>query len=163
GLRARGELAVASCSFLAIVLVSVTYWLLEHPGRALGTLNASTTLTGRTAIWNAVWTMIQRHFWFGYGYGGFWRGLAGPSAYVGSVVGSTPPHSHHGSLDTWLDLGAVGLVLLAVSLATTFGLAWCAMRGAESLVETWPLVFVVFLLLYNLTESALVVRNSLFW
>jgi len=162
-LRARGELAVASASFLAIVLGSVTYWLLEHPGRALAVVNASETLTGRTAIWSAVWRMIKSHFWFGYGYGGFWRGLGGPSAIVWAEVGSTPPHAHNGFLDTWLDVGAIGVVLVAVSLGTTFVLAWLAMRRSESLAQAWPLVFVVFLLLFNLTESALVVRNSLFW
>jgi O-antigen ligase len=162
-LRARGELAVASCSFLAIMLGGVAYWLLAHPGRALAVMNASSTLTGRSAIWSAVWTMIERHFWFGYGYSAFWRGLAGPSAFVWAVVAGTPPHSHNGFLDAWLDLGALGLALVAVSLLTTLGLAWSAMRRAESLVQTWPLVFVVFLLLYNLTESSLVVRNSLFW
>jgi O-antigen ligase len=162
-LRAREELAVASCCFLAIVVGGITYWLLAHPGRALAVVNGSPTLTGRSAIWSAVWTMIKRHFWFGYGYSAFWRGLAGPSAFVWSVVAGTPPHSHNGFLDTWLDLGAVGLALVAVSLLATLGLAWSAMRRAESLVQAWPLVFVVFLVLYNLTESALVVRNSLFW
>jgi exopolysaccharide production protein ExoQ len=162
-LRAREELVVASCCFLTIVLGSITYWLLEHPGRAVGAVNASMTMTGRTEIWTAVWTMIERHVWFGYGYSGFWRGLDGPSAFVWGSVGSTPPHSHNGFLDTWLDLGALGLTLVALSLVTTLVFAWPAMRRAESVVQTWPLVFVVFLLLFNLTESALVVRNSLFW
>jgi O-antigen ligase len=162
-LRAREELAVASCAFLAITFGSVTYWLLEHPGRAVGAVNASTTLTGRTEIWNAVWTMIERHFWFGYGYSAFWRGLDGPSAFVWTAVGSTPPHSHNGFLDTLVDLGALGLILLALALVTTLGLAWSAMRRAGSVVQAWPFVFVVFLLLYNLTESSLVARNSLFW
>jgi O-antigen ligase len=162
-LRAREELVVASCCFLAIVLGTITYWLLEHPGRALGAVNASTTLTGRTEIWSAVWTMIERHFWLGYGYSGFWTGLDGPSAYVWTAVGSTPPHAHNGFLDTWLDLGALGLVLVALSLATTLALAWPAMRRAKSVLQAWPLVFVVFVVLYNLTESALVARNSLFW
>ena len=162
-LRARGELAVASCSFLAVVLGSTAYWLIDHPGRALATVNASTTLTGRTEIWGAVWSMIKEHPWLGYGYSGFWTGLDGPSAFVWSAVGSTPPHAHNGFLDTWLDLGALGLALVVASLATTLALAWSAMRRAESPLQAWPLAFVVFLILFNLTESALVVRNSLFW
>jgi O-antigen ligase len=162
-LRAREELAVASCSFLAIMLGGIAYWLLAHPGRALAVVNASSTLTGRSAIWSAVWMMIRRHLWLGYGYSAFWRGVAGPSASVWAAVAGTPPHSHNGFLDAWLDLGALGLALVAVSLLTTLALAWSAMRRAESLGQAWPLVFVVFILLYNLTESALVVRNSLFW
>jgi O-antigen ligase len=163
GLRSPGELMVASCAFLAAGVGSVVYWLLEHPGSVLGALGSGNTLTGRTAIWSAVWTMIKRHFWFGYGYSGFWRGINGPSAFVWSVVGSTPPHSHNGFLDTWLDLGALGLLLVASSLVVTFVRAWVVMRCPGSVLMAWPLVFVVFLLLFNLTESALVGRNSLFW
>jgi O-antigen ligase len=163
GLRSPGELMVASCAFLAAGIGSVVYWLLEHPGSVLAELGSGSTLTGRTAIWSAVWAMIKRHFWFGYGYSGFWRGASGPSAVVWSVVGSTPPHSHNGFLDTWVDLGALGLLLVVSSLGVTFVRAWVVMRRPGSVLMAWPLVLVVFLLLFNLTESALVVRNSLFW
>src|SRR5262249_53011624 len=65
--------------------------------------------------------------------------------------------------DTWVDLGALGLLLVVCSLGVTFVRAWVVMRRPGSVLMAWPLVFVVFLLLFNLTESALVVRNSLFW
>jgi O-antigen ligase len=107
--------------------------------------------------------MAHHHFLFGYGYGAFWRGIGGPSAWVWAAVGSTPPHSHNGFLDAWLDLGLVGVILVVTALIAALASAWKVMRIPGPIVRSWPFVFVLFLLLSNLTESSLVARNSLSW
>jgi O-antigen ligase len=162
-LRAEGETMVAASAGLVLVLGMVSFWLTQHPGRVLGALGASSTLTGRTAIWSAAWQMAHHHFLFGYGYGAFWRGILGPSAWVWSAVGSTPPHSHNGFLDAWLDLGLVGVVLIGMALMAALASAWRVMRMRGPILRAWPFVFVLFLLLFNITESSLVARNSLSW
>jgi O-antigen ligase len=162
-LRAEGEIMVAASAGLVLVLGTVSFWLTQHPGRVLGALGASSTLTGRTAIWSAAWRMAHHHFFFGYGYGAFWRGLSGPSEWVWSAVGSTPPHSHNGFLDAWLDLGLVGVALVGLSLIAALRSAWAVMRSPGSIQRAWPFVFVLFLVLFNITESSLVARNSLSW
>jgi O-antigen ligase len=162
-LRADGETMLAASAGLVLVLGLVSLWLTEHPGRVLGALGASSTLTGRTAIWSAAWQMAHHHFFLGYGYAAFWRGLSGPSAWVWSAVGSTPPHSHNGFLDAWLDLGLVGVVLVGLALLAALNAAWAVMRGPGSVTRAWPFVFLLFLVLFNITESSLVARNSLSW
>lgn len=78
------------------------------------------TLTGRTLIWNFVNYEISRHPAFGWGFQSFW--LVGPQA--PSVVDAPGwikdmPYTHNGYLDTELQTGYVGLIILFTFLFAT--------------------------------------------
>ena len=165
-LRWRYNLVVALL-ILAVVAggIAVT-WLLVNAEDVLGVLGRDTTLTNRTNLWPAVIEMIRQHPWLGYGYGAFWLGWSGEAAHVSIwVIVSNPPilHAHNGFLDLWLDLGLLGLVTFAFgfSLAALRAVSWArATKTAEGL---WPLVFLSFIVLYNFTESSILVHNNIFW
>lgn len=128
----------------------------------LGTFGGDTTLTGRTLLWAAVLYKIWQRPWLGYGYGGFWRGWEGESADVWRTVNWEVPHAHNGLLDLWLDLGLLGLTVFIVSYIVIFLRAVSLIRQTKLIESFWPLVYLIFFLLSNLTESSLV-KPGLSW
>lgn len=129
----------------------------------LKTLGRDTTLTGRIYLWQAVWLMVQRHPWLGYGYGAFWLGEKGPSKYIWSILPWEPGNAHNGYLDLCLHLGLVGAAVFVVSflyiLFKAFNLVW----KNNGLIAMFPLIFLGFLMVHNITESTIMFRNQIFW
>ena len=126
-------------------------------------LGRDKTLTGRTDIWAMVFYMISRRPWLGYGYGAFWLDTGKESNDVWIEVGWQPPHSHNGFLEVCLAIGVVGLVLLLLGFGSAFkrGIRW--IRDVELAEAFWPLAYLSFLFLYNLSEPTFLKHNSVFW
>jgi len=72
----------------------------------------STTLTGRTEVWRAVWTAIQERPLIGHGYG-FWEQPSVTKSNIWLAVNDKVPHAHNNWLDTGLQLGLVGVLVTA--------------------------------------------------
>jgi exopolysaccharide production protein ExoQ len=148
--------------FTGTGLITAVYWAVTHIQTATAGLDRSVTLSGRLQLWALSIFMALQRPWLGYGYCAFWEGDKGPSERIWRALHMQVPHSHDGFLDLWLDLGLVGLAVFA----TGFGVyAWRALRSSmKSWPESaWPLTFLCFFLLYNLTESTLLVRDTNFW
>jgi exopolysaccharide production protein ExoQ len=107
--------------------------------------------------------MIWKHPWLGYGYGGFWQGWDGESAYIWRIVGWMPGHPHNGYLALWLDLGLLGLGLFFLGFWRSYlqGLTW--IRNSKTASDMWPIVQMTSIALASLTESSLLESNSLNW
>src|SRR5262249_34916271 len=138
-------------------------WALAHTASVAGLFGASSNLTGRTKIWTASWSLAKERLWLGYGYDAFWRGLDGPSAQVWAIVQSTPPHAHNGFLGLWLALGALGVALFTVTLLTGLRSAFRRLRTDRDDVSVFFISMLGFLVFFNITESGLLSRNSIFW
>jgi O-antigen ligase len=162
-LRAHSSIAVPTGAALGAAGILGAGWLVGHSDAVLQTVGGDSTLTGRSEIWSAVWQMISVHPWRGWGFDAFWRGIDGPSAQVWAMVGATPPHSHNGVLDLWLDLGAVGVLVFLGSFLVATARAARALRGGWSLQSVLPATYLVFFALYNVSESTLLQQHSLFW
>jgi O-antigen ligase len=83
-------------------------------------LYGDSTFTGRTIIWDFVHNEIARKPLLGWGYQSFW--LAGPDA--PSIVEAPGwvkdmPNAHNGYLDTKIEMGYVGYVLLLAFIGTS--------------------------------------------
>jgi exopolysaccharide production protein ExoQ len=162
-LRADFVVTTAAAMFLILLACAIGYWLQTHADAVLTAFGADDTFTGRTAIWSAAWKVFEDRPLTGYGFDAFWRGWDGPSGVVWSAVGTTPPHAHNGFLDVLLALGLVGLALTCTALLRAVTGAWSLMRRATDVSELWQFPFLVFFVAANVTESSLVVRNSLLW
>ncbi len=127
----------------------------------LGALGRDITLTGRTDVWAAVIGKIGERPWLGYGYNAFWLGVAGESEDIWTELHWEVPHSHNGFLDLWLDLGLLGAATFALSfiLAYLRAIAW--IRLTKTAAGLWPLAYLTFLFLANLTESSLLRQKPL--
>ena len=115
-------------------------------GDFLAILGRNPTFTGRTAIWGGLIPVAAQQPFFGLGFGSFWT----PYTRVHYVVSE----AHNGYLDMVLDLGYVGLFLLAAFLLSS-----CrkAVKGL-ALDFDWACLWLCLLLmtvLHNSTESSL--------
>jgi len=133
-------------------------------GTVLGALGREASLTGRTGIWAMCLRELKRTPWFGFGYGGFWLGWKGPSAAVWSALPSfRPQHGHNGYIDLALGLGAVGCALAATFLMSA-GVAAIRHATRGMYPESYlPIAVIAFLLVLNVTESALLDHAYICW
>ncbi len=159
-----GSLILTTVSFRAVshrrwlihllvvfVLSAAVFALFFDPGGGvLESLGRDPTLTGRTEIWSRVIGMVTNPF-LGTGYESFWLGPRLQKMW--SLYYFKPNQAHNGYIEVYLNLGWVGLALLAIVILT----------GYHRIVQTiclngkgaafWLALFVV-ALIYNCTEAA---------
>jgi O-antigen ligase len=70
---------------------------------------------------------------------------------------------HNGYLDLWLQLGLLGVVLFAVSFITSLFKAIALIRRENGWIEMFPLLFLIFMAIHNITESTILFRNQISW
>jgi exopolysaccharide production protein ExoQ len=163
GLRGRASVVLPALIFGVVVAGTVGLWLAANLDLVLNVLGKDATLTGRTDLWAAVLQQIERYPVLGHGYSAFWLGWSGPSAAVLTAVQWEVPHAHNGFLDLLLDLGGVGLLLFAAGFGVAAVRSVATLRATRTAEGIWPLAFLTFMLFYNLTESAILQQNSVFW
>jgi exopolysaccharide production protein ExoQ len=136
--------------------------LVSNIEAVLGNFGRDLTLTGRTEIWEAALEKAWERPWLGYGYGAFWQD-GGESSYVQRVVGWIDlSHSHNGFLDLWLDLGLLGLFIFIASYITVWIKAIKWVQSSRDIEGIWPILYLTFLLLVNLSESTLLISGHNF-
>lgn len=160
--RVPYSLAVAggTVGFASVML----FWILIADIRPdLSLLGRDLTLTGRTDLWWALWAHIGERFWLGYGYGAFWLSEAGPATMVQQMIGWEPAHSHSGWLELWLDVGLVGVILVAASFMGAVLGALARLHQVEATGAYGAVLILAFLFVTNLVEVALVQQNLFAW
>jgi len=146
-----------------LMIASGATMLFIDSERVTSALGRTSDLTGRTEIWGRVMSYIPERPVLGYGYSGFWYGASSKSLTVDQVMGTRIMYSHNGYLEIWLDLGLCGLAAFLVGFARHF---WKSMRyflRIEGWEGSWPVLYLAFLALINLAQSALVSPNYFFW
>ncbi len=129
-----------------------------------GALGKDLSLTGRTDIWAVMIEMISKRPLFGYGFNGFWLGWdTEVSAYVWRTLGWECPYAHNGFMDLLAELGIAGLGLFLVSFVIGCFRAISLLRKTKTLEGVWPLLYLTYVMAYNITESTLLASNSNFW
>jgi exopolysaccharide production protein ExoQ len=126
-------------------------------------LGRDATLTGRTTIWQQVWSAIVKHPIMGYGFCAFWQGMKGESYNVILALRFVIFHAHNGFLEIWLELGAVGLFLFGLSYVRAWRNLWPMVRSPQVAGSSWMIFMLVLTALYDLDENSLLVFNGLFW
>ena len=145
------------------VLGFAAWFFASRYEQLLDYLGKDENLTGRAVIWSFVWSNIVQRPLLGFGYYSFWRGQDGPSADYWQATGSPIFHSHNAFLDNLVEMGAVGLVLLIIVLGVAIGKAWRLMRSGQAPIDTWPFLFLVFLVSSSLTETGMLRTNHILW
>jgi O-antigen ligase len=121
------------------------------------------TLTGRTYIWNFVFSEIAHSPVFGWGYQSFWLvGSDAPSVVEAPSWVANMPNAHNGYYDTILELGYVGFGLLILFILTTLHLL---VRVADrDLRRAWLLLSIaLYVILYNCLETAWMHGSEPLW
>ena len=141
--------------------ITIAVIMLVAPVEALQALGRDATLTGRTDIWGVLIEEIRTVPWTGYGYRAFWVADNGPVFWVRQATNWDVPTAHNGWIEIALAIGVPGVVLTALVYLQAF------LRGVGRIFrgpETyWALAFVAMLFLVSISESNLVLQNSLGW
>jgi exopolysaccharide production protein ExoQ len=160
-LRRRGSRAL-TVGIAGVLIVSALMFVIVDLDSMAGLLGRDATLTGRTTIWSLALDSAAQRPVLGYGYSAFWN-VALEAQRISSILHWNVPHAHNGFIDLTLQLGLVGLAaflvvyLVAVRRAMAF-----ALTDPEQ--ETlWPLAYLAFILLYQVTESTVFVGNTILW
>ena len=132
-------------------------------GALAQSLGRNATLTGRVPLWHAVIGAIWQHPWFGYGYNVFWKRDTGELAKVIYAARFPAMHAHNGYLDILLAMGALGLLVFFGGYLTSLFRAYRVFRMDEIRGAKWPLLFLLFFAVFNLTESAILRPMSFLW
>jgi exopolysaccharide production protein ExoQ len=139
------------------------YFAASRPESVASFFDRDVTLTGRTTIWGASLLLGMDHPWFGRGFNAFWLGDQGPSGEIRELAGWDVPSAHNGYLEIWLDLGLCGLAAFLLGFARHFRKSLRCFLSIEGWEGSWPVLYLAFLALINLSQSALVSPNYFFW
>jgi exopolysaccharide production protein ExoQ len=141
----------------------ISLWVSANAKFLLESIGKDATLTGRADMWPFIIEMIQKQPWLGYGYNGFWNDWDSPGAYVWYAAKWTPPNSHNGFLDLWLELGLLGILVFTIGFGINLLRGLKLFRVDRSWQSFWTLLYLTFMILANIGESSLLNRNDLCW
>lgn len=121
------------------------------------------TLSGRTYLWELMFNEIQKHPFFGTGYGGFWLGLGGMSGQIAYLVKwGYPGQAHNGYLDILNELGIVGIILLAIFLVQHIR-NLMRLSAVDRQLARFHGALLVALLAMNVAEATILRTTHLWW
>ncbi len=160
--RRSKRLGVALLGLGAVLGVAALRWALMNMRTASGAMGRELSMTGRVHVWIFASFMALQRPWLGYGYYAFWEGMNGPSARILVALNNGIPHAHNGFIDLWLALGLVGVGIFAIGFITYLRRAFSCLDWSSP-DSSWPLMYIGFFVIFNLTESSLLVPDSLFW
>ncbi|HXF52631.1 MAG TPA: O-antigen ligase family protein [Hyphomicrobiaceae bacterium] len=122
-------------------------------------LGKDPTLTDRTMIWELLLAHTASN-WFGTGFENFWLGPR--LERIWSEYRWAPNQAHNGYLEVYLNLGWVGIGLLALVLAAGYQTVMRRLRRS-SFEGTLMLAYFVTGIVYNFTEAALFRISAPMW
>jgi exopolysaccharide production protein ExoQ len=138
--------------YVVTAIVTVSAMLLMGNGLSVttGMLGRDETLTGRTDVWHAAIGLGTNPV-IGDGYSSFWLGQRMERMW--EMFSWHPTEVHDGYLDIYLDLGIIGLIILAALLSSSLVSAIKMVRS-DFEQGVLRLAVVTVAILYNITESS---------
>jgi len=123
---------------------NITAALIESTGR-------STTLTGRTELWSDLLGLASNPI-LGAGYNSFWLGERLQRLWTKYAF--RPTQAHSGYLEVYLNLGLIGISLLAAVLISAYRQICRTISETGARASALSLAFWMLLLFYNIAEAA---------
>ncbi|MEN9565468.1 MAG: hypothetical protein RLZZ69_664 [Cyanobacteriota bacterium] len=163
--RWRYEVMLSAVLAVTIIGLLTLIWVAGYIGTdsLFSSVGKDATLSGRTDIWRYVWDQIQLRPLWGYGLAAFWNGYEGPSGYIQLAMRIAVIYAHNGFLDIWLSIGLVGLSVFLAGFVITSKQSLALLRKSNTPEGFWPLLFLTYILLSNLTEGTITTMNNAFW
>jgi O-antigen ligase len=140
----------------AVVLVSFSTLFLGVGGSALETMGRDASLTGRTGIWNLTLSLSGNPL-IGTGYESFWLGKRLATVWI-TMEGIQ--EAHNGYLEVFLNLGWIGVTLLATVMVTGYRNVLAEFRRDPD-VGRLKLAYFVVGVVYNFTEAGFRMLNPI--
>jgi exopolysaccharide production protein ExoQ len=164
----RGRLVLAAGVAVAAVVGAGV--VATRTAEVFELLGRSPDLTGRFQIWESVLGLAQQHPVFGWGWIGYWAPWVHPFQGLAVRSGVTYLQAHDAYLDVLLQVGAVGLLVFACFIVTTYVRSWWAAidrpQHRRDRVEPYsvlalaPLLLMTALVVQSLAESRLLYEGN---
>lgn len=161
-------LGVVAICLLAPVVLGIMAALDTSPLRIVTEATGrDMTLTGRTGLWRDVIANASHSPLVGVGLGAFWVGDLGFTKYPLPNWSRVTPEwrpgqAHNGYVDVYVDLGAIGLVLVIIVIVRGFAGATADLQRNFEL-GAFRLVLLASIVLNNFTESSLLKGTHSLW
>lgn len=141
------------------IALAVFAAFLDTAGALLNALGRNTTLTGRTTIWKTV-LMLHTSPLVGTGFESFWLGRRLQFVWNRSDYGIL--QAHNGYLETYINLGWIGVVLLAMLIFYGYRNAINVFRYDRQ-AGMIRISFFVAALMFSLTEAGFRIMNPIWF
>ncbi|AUT02015.1 O-antigen polymerase [Nostoc sp. CENA543] len=163
--RWQGKISVVYVDIAILIFGCVGAFVLTQWVDLLDGLGKDPTLTGRTVIWNYVLSQLLERPLLGFGRGAFWDPQSPYAFAAGRELSSwfRPPHAHNGFIDLMLDVGFIGFLLFLFSFVKTYMRSLKMAYASKNQEDIWPLAFLMFLAMNNITESYLLRLANIYW
>lgn len=127
-------------------------------------LGKSSDLTGRTQIWRAIFPVLWKRPFVGFGYQAFWIGMKGESANLEMATGYIGlANGENAVLQIWLELGIVGVALLLMMLWKGSRTAIKCILHCPSPTVMWYSVLIFLTLLALVDGDKIMFPHTLQW
>jgi O-antigen ligase len=136
------------------------FFVLLYRNEVFQFIGKSPDMSGRAGIWQAVFGLIQLRPIQGWGWISYWVPGLVPYENLAVVNGVPYYQAHNAYLDTWMQLGIFGLMLLLALIAVTFVRLWRVAVRSNDLTQLWPIMVFVGIVVQNLTESRLLLESG---
>jgi O-antigen ligase len=136
------------------------FFVLLYRTEVFTLIGKSPDMSGRAGIWQSVMGLIQLRPVQGWGWISYWVPGIAPFQDLAVVNGVPYYQAHNAYLDTWLQLGIFGLLLLLALIATSFVRLWRIAVRTNDLRLLWPVLIFVGLVVQNFTESRLLLESG---
>jgi len=160
-LRRRGSRALIA-GIAGVLIVGALLSVVVDMDSMAGLLGRDATLTGRTNIWALAMESVVERPLLGYGYSAFWN-VAPEAERISTILHWKVPHAHNGFIDLTLQLGVAGLALFLVVYLIAARRAIAFANSDPGQEAIWPLAYLAFVVLYQVTESTIFVGNTILW
>jgi exopolysaccharide production protein ExoQ len=151
---------VLALTFLALCFLSFFWTDVEALG--LAALGKDPDLSGRVEWWGYIYPLMEDHWLAGFGY---FAGFLKLSTSIETIFGANFGSTHNGYLDILVSFGLLGTAVAAGCLLLlacySVGLVLFGPRDLGHL-KTFPICFLVFVLLHSSIESSLIAPNSIY-
>lgn len=147
-------IVLMTCALIAYIYLNVEI--------VLDILDRDMMLTGRIPLWIVTLQLTAGKYLYGYGYSAFWIGK-GPSADIWQLLHWEPQHGHNGFLDLILHLGIIGFGIFVLGYIKVLLRSIKYVVSSKRIIAIWPLIYLIYLFMINLTESNILNPNNFFW
>lgn len=162
-LRRRHHLSARAITIAIVGGIAVCATAGLGTGLVQAIMGRSADLSGRTQLWKALIPVLFQRPLLGYGYGAFWAGGSKEYYSVASQITWDPMYAHNGYLEIIVSLGLVGFVLACLFLIQSAPFALRQADERHSIEGLFPLAFLIFELIRNITEVTILYHNNLEW
>jgi exopolysaccharide production protein ExoQ len=163
--RWQGRRTIVLLNLAGLALGCGVTFLVSNWVELIVGLGRDPTLSGRTPMWTMTFQLWQERPWLGFGRGAFWADGSKYAFKVGQAIANNfiPPHGHNGFVDLALDVGIIGLALFLLSFTIAYIRALYRAYESYHLADLFPLAYLTFLAMNNMTESYLIRITNLYW